>query len=406
MRKLKSWGLVCLVCCFMGASFFLGLGLRRVEAENAARQPDFELFFEVLDLLENEYVEPVSSSTKLIYGAIQGMLVSLDDAFTRFMDPSEYKIMQGETKGEFGGIGISISIDKKTGRLVVVAPMKDTPAANAGIKGGAWIQKIDGKNTAGIALDVAVSLIRGEVGTKVVITILQKGEKKPRDVELTRAVIKLVIAEGKLLDGNIGYVRLSQFSENSSGKLKKEMTRLQEKGVKGLILDLRENPGGLLDAAIEVTNLFIKSGTIVQIVGRRAKAPQVISADESEFFTDLPLVVLVDSNSASASEIVAGALQDLGRAVLVGEKTFGKGSVQTVHPLRDGSAIAITTAKYLTSKGRDINKHGIDPDVAVKGLTGEELNKVPEGKEPPDPQLDKAMQILKEKISKKYKIAA
>lgn len=386
------------IAILMVTSFLVGFGLKKVSSEDP-RMEDFELFWEVLDILQTEYVKKLPPVRELIYGAIRGMLAATGDDYTRFMDPKAFKDFKSETKGEFGGVGIQIEIKNK--KLVIVAPLPDTPAYRAGLKSGDWIMEIDGKSTENMALQEAVSLIRGEKGTKVTLKILHLGEKKPKEYTITREIIKIKSVEYKFVGPQIGYVKISFFNENTDRELTEAVGEMRKKLLKGLIIDLRSNPGGLLESAIQVSDRFISSGLpIVQIVGKKKK--NIIYAEDNDFNLKIPLVVLVNGYSASASEIVAGALQDYRLATIVGGKissveelksgnTFGKGSVQTVHPLRDNSGIAVTTAKYLTAKGRDIEGKGITPDIIVE-TTQEDLEK---GK---DLQLARAKELIISKI--------
>jgi len=369
-------------------SFFAGFSLRSAKAQNS-EMADFELFWEVVSLLKDEYVQKIPNPKDLIYGAIRGMLSSLGDDYTRFMEPEVYKEMKIETSGEFGGIGIQIGIKDK--KLTVIAPLKGTPAYRAGLKNFDWIVQIDGKSTKDMSLQEAVILIRGKKGTKVTLTIISKGSEESKDYIIIRDIIKVGGVEAKMVGKGIGYIRIPLFNAQTSPQLEEALDKLGKLEMEGLILDLRYNPGGLLDTAIEVGNQFVVKGDpIVQIEGKRSEHVTIYAEERDRAF-NLPLVVLVDETSASASEIVAGALQDLKIGVLMGEKTFGKGSVQTVHPLRDGSAVAITSARYLTAKGRDIDKKGIEPDIVVK-LTKEEIEKKH------DCQLGKAKEWLRERI--------
>lgn len=395
------------ITVLMVSSFLVGFGLQKVESQDP-KMEDFELFWEVLDTLQTEYVKEIPSTRELIYGAIRGMLSSLDDDYTRFMDPEAFEEFQGDTKGEFGGVGIQIEIKNK--KLVVVVPLPDTPAYKAGLKSGDWIIKINGKPTYDMAIQEAITLIRGEKGTKVTLTILHLGGKKPKDYTIIRDIIKVRSVEHKFVDRGIGYVKISLFNENTNSELEKAIKDMRKGKLRGLIIDLRSNPGGLLESAIEVSDRFISSGPIVQIEGRKGKKKTIIYAEDNDFSLKIPIVVLVNGYSASASEIVAGALQDYKLATIIGcqfsgyeylktGKTFGKGSVQTVHPLRDNSGIAITTAKYLTAKGRDINGKGITPDIIVK-LNKEDIDELAKKDidKKSDSQLRKAKEVIKEEI--------
>jgi carboxyl-terminal processing protease len=330
-----------------------------------------DLIRKVLELIKSDYVEENIDEQKLIYGAIEGMLKKLDDPYTRFMEPKVFKEMQVETQGEFGGLGIVISI--KDRMLTVVSPIDDTPAARAGVLAGDMIIKIDGKDVIDIALHDAVKLLRGPVGSNVSISILREGEKDTREFELEREIIKLPSVKYWVVQPNIGYIRLTQFIQTSSEDLEKAMIDLEKNGVKSIILDLRNNPGGLLTSAVEVGRKFIPKGDIVSIKGRDGEENTYSSF--FKYHPLLPLVVLINEGSASASEIVAGAVKDNKRGLLLGKKSFGKGSVQTVISLNDGSAMALTPALYYTPSGVNIHKSGIMPDIEV------ELPKLDESKQ-------------------------
>lgn len=415
MKKVKRGVVFVLILCVMFSSFFAGFTLRSVFAQED-KLSDFELFWEVIELVEKEFVNPVENFTPLIYGAIRGMLSSLDNDYTRFMDPRAYREMQVETKGEFGGVGIQIGIKDK--KLMVIAPLKDTPAEMAGLKAGDWIQKINDKSTEDMAVEEAVTLIRGQKGTSVTLTILHEGEKKPADYLLTRDVIKIKSVEKEYMDldsrlrgndnkGDIGYAKIAIFNEKTSEELESVFQEFKDKNIKGLIIDLRYNPGGLLSSAVQVADKFLSSGPIVQVEYRK-KRREIIEAQRKTSAPQVPCVVLVNEYSASASEIVAGALQDNEVATLIGTKTFGKGSVQTVHKLRDNSAVVVTTAKYLTSRGRDIDgKKGLMPDIVVEKPKKEKEDKEEEEEEKEkekekevDVQLEKAKEVLKGMIIK------
>jgi len=323
---------------------------------------NLKVFSEVLSLVQKNYVEEVDSK-ELIYGAIKGMLNNLDP-HSSFMTPDMYKEMQVDTKGEFGGLGIQIGVKEKM--LTVIAPIEDTPAYKAGIKAGDHILKINGDKTQDMTLTDAVEKMRGPKGTPVTITIMRDDFVQPQDFTLTRDIIKIKSVKFKIMDNDIGYVRVSQFQENTYDDLQKAMKEFDDKKVKSIILDLRNDPGGLLNMAVDVSGTFLPNNKlVVYIKGRNGEKDEFFTKD-SDPETKRPMVVLVNEGSASASEIVAGALQDWGRAVVMGTQTFGKGSVQTVIGLSDGSGLRLTTAKYYTPKDRSIQNTGIKPDIEVK----------------------------------------
>jgi carboxyl-terminal processing protease len=347
----------------------------RVSALDRSTYNSLKSFNEILDIVDKQYVETVDKKT-LIQGAINGMMRTLDPHST-YMTAEMYKELDVETKGSFGGIGIEITIKKDI--LTVVSPIEDTPAFHAGIKAGDQIVRIDGKSTKDITIIEAVNKLRGPKDTKVTLTIIRENVTKPFDTVLTRAIIKIKSVRFKMLNGNIGYIRLSTFAEKAGEDIRKALQELEKKSsLKGLVLDLRTNPGGLLNQAVEVSDIFLKSGVIVSTRGRvKVMESKSIAKDDGNEPT-CPMVVLVNEGTASASEIVAGALQDNGRALILGTQTFGKGSVQTVIPLDDGSALKLTTAKFYTPKGRSIQADGILPDVVVKFVS------TPEDKESPE----------------------
>ncbi len=347
-----------------------------LSGEKKASQDPYEslrLFSQVLELVEENYVKEVPTRD-LIYGAIQGMLSNLDP-HSSFLKPDDYKELQIETRGSFTGIGIEITI--RDGVLTVVAPIEGTPAWKAGLKPGDKIIKINGKPTKGMSLIEAVKLLRGPKGTKVTISIFREGFKELKDITLVRDVIPIKSVRYRMLEPGYGYVRISSFQEKTASELRKALKELEKEGLKGLILDLRNNPGGLLDAAVEVADEFLEEGLIVYTKGRRKDQNFKFEARPNKDKHAYPLVVLVNAGSASASEIVAGALQDHHRAVILGTKTFGKGSVQTIIPLPDGSAVRLTTAQYYTPSGRSIQAEGIEPDLEIPEIKPECLRKHP-----------------------------
>jgi carboxyl-terminal processing protease len=336
------------------------LSVTAVSAEGEGYE-ELKTFTEVLSMVKKHYVEDVKSKD-LVYGAIRGMLSSLDP-HSSFMTAEGYKDMQIETKGEFGGIGIQIGM--KESMLTVIAPIEDTPAYKAGIKAGDKIVKINSVTTRDMTLQDAVSKMRGTPKTTVTISIMREEWKDAKDFTLTREIIKVKSVKSKVLEDGIGYVKINQFQEQTANDLAVAMKKLNEEKITSLVLDLRNDPGGLLNSSIDVASQFLEKGKLVVYTKTRA-------GEKSEFFTSgdshfkLPMVVLVNQGSASASEIVAGALKDWNRAVTIGTVTFGKGSVQTVIPLSDGSGLRLTTAKYYTPKGKSIQGTGITPDIIVK----------------------------------------
>ena len=334
-------------------------------ASDTSLYRELKLFGDVVTVIQSSYVREVEPQ-ELIYGAINGMLTGLD-SYSQFMPPDTYKEMQVETKGEFGGIGIVIGI--RNGLLIIISPIEDTPGYRAGIKAGDIIAEINGKSTKKLTLMEAVKKLRGPKGTKVSIGIARKGEKKLLNFDIVREVIKInSVKNARVLDNNIGYVRIVQFNQNVFPELKKEISSLLEKKIDGLIVDVRSNPGGLLIACVKITDLFLPKGKlIVSTKGKReGQNAEFLARNEALYPMDMPLVVLINGGSASASEIFAGAMQDWHRGVILGTKSFGKGSVQTVLPLSDGSGIRLTTAKYYTPSGRCVDEVGLIPDVILE----------------------------------------
>lgn len=323
-----------------------------------------ELFADALTIVRSDYVDEVDSK-KLIYGAMRGMLDSLDD-FSQFLDPDEYNEIQLETKGEFGGVGIEIGV--RDGILTVIAPIADSPAEAAGIKAGDKIVKINGKITEDVQLGDAVKEMRGKPGTDITITIWREKEGRIFDVTIKRAMIIVhSIKRSTLLEGKIGYIKLVEFQENTSSDLDVALKKLEGEGMTSLILDLRNNPGGLLETAVDVSERFLpKDAVIVAIKSRDKEEGSTFKSSGQLAHLGYPLVVIVNEGSASASEIVAGAIQGNKRGTIIGTRTFGKASVQTVIPLKDGSALRLTTASYLTPGGKLIRGQGIAPDIVVE----------------------------------------
>ncbi len=367
-----------------------------------------KLLSEVFTMIRDNYVEAVDAK-KLIYGACEGMVSKLDP-FSQFMDPAAHEMMKSETEGEFGGLGIRIAI--REGILTVVTPLPRTPAYELGILPGDKIIKIEGKDTKDITISDAVKLLRGKPGTKVVISILREGERDLLDFTMTRAVIKIEsVPNSEMLTDKIGYIELSEFSKDTPVELNKAWKKLEKQGMESLILDLRYNPGGLLTTAVEICKNFIGDRKLI-VYTRGRSEEQVIKffAENKAEHEKIPLVILVNKGSASGSEIVAGCIQDWKRGIILGEKTFGKASVQSLMPLSDGSGLRLTTAKYYTPSGRSIHDVGITPDIVVEvpvetmaklmkqrekiyGLP-EEAEKEREKEKIKDPQIERAKEIL------------
>lgn len=366
----------------------------RVVTEVSARDGEgdldqLKLFADVLSIVQRDYVDKVGTQ-KLVEGAIKGMLTTLDP-HSVYLTPDYYKELQVETTGEFGGLGIEITV--KDGLLVVVTPIEGSPAESAGIKAGDAIIKIEGKFTKNLSLIDAVRQMRGPKGSPIKISVMRKGISDLIDIIVVRDVIKVKSVRGRHLEDGFGYIRVSQFQENTGKELKDSLDNIRKKSpgteLAGLVLDLRNNPGGLLTQAIQVSDLFLSEGIIVYTDGRVEEQKKKFFAHSRGTESEYPLVVLVNEGSASASEIVAGALKDHGRALIMGTRTFGKGSVQTVLPLYSGGALRLTTALYYTKSGRSIQATGVEPDIEVKeptikeslpeGSTKSELQEIREG---------------------------
>ena len=322
-----------------------------------------DLFSEVLEKIQNEYVEEVDQA-ETMDAAINGALQSLDP-YSAYMNPEVFKESQQETSGEFGGLGIEVSME--SGVVKVITPIDDTPAAKAGVKAGDYIVRINGEQVQGKTLMEAVNLMRGPVGTSIEITIRRKGLKKAKIIKITREVIQVKSVISKQIQNKVGYLRLRAFNQNSGSQLKKEISKIEKnKKTVGYILDLRNNPGGLLSQAIKIADFFLDDGEIVSTNGRKARENKKFFARKGDKINGKPLIVLINNGSASASEIVAGALQDQKRAVLLGETTYGKGSVQSIIPLKNRGAIRLTVSKYYLPSGKSISEVGVIPDIKVE----------------------------------------
>jgi carboxyl-terminal processing protease len=368
-QLLRRYKAVLVTVAFLCPVLWVGISgvHQRLLAGTDKTYEELKVFSDVLDIIEKNFVDPVDSK-KLIRGAIRGMISSLDP-HSAFLLPESYKDLQIETRGEFSGIGIVITMQDNV--VTVISPIEGTPAYKAGIKAGDQIIKVDGKETKTMVLWEAVKNMRGKKGTSVVITILRKGQPEPIDFTIVRDVIPLESVRSHLLKPGYGYVRITNFRENTADDVKAALKKLEtgKAPLKGLLLDLRDNPGGLLDQAIKVADIFLEKGPIVTIKGRLKAHSKIYAAHRSKVKHAHPIVLLINEGSASASEIVAGALQDHGRALVLGTTSFGKGSVQTVEPLRDGSGLKLTIARYYTPSGHAIQARGIVPDVLVEQMS-------------------------------------
>ncbi len=352
---------------------------------------NIEPFFESLSLIRSKFIEKDIDINKIIQGAIKGMLKALDDPYTRYMDPQAFKREQEDMfLGYFGGLGVIISV--KDDQIIIISPIEDTPAYKAGIKAGDKIIEIDGKSTEGMGLDDAVNILRGEKDTEVTIGIKRENVEDILKFNIIRDIIEVKAVKQKIIGekNNIGYIRITTFNVNTKPELEEVLGGFnKDNNIQGIILDLRNNPGGLLDSAIEVASEFIKEGPIVHIKDR--EGVKITAQSKGNNYPQWPLIVLINEGSASASEIVSGAIQDSKRGKLLGEKTFGKGVVQQVFNLSDGSGVVITTSEYFTPNERSINHIGIEPDILIEAVEDSEE----------DVQLNKAMELLEDEIKNK-----
>ena len=351
---------------FITSSFSLANSEKKQEV-NTLPLNEIRIFTEIFSKIKSDYVENIEDST-LLKNAIRGMLQGLDP-HSAYLDKDAYKELQEGTSGEFGGLGIEVGYED--GFVKVISPIDDTPAKRAGIKAGDLIIRLDGKSVKGISLMEAVKMMRGKPGSEIELTILRGGEEKPFNVTIVRDIITVKNIKAETIESAFGYIRISNFQIHTVDDLSKALVKLENENnnmLKGLVLDLRNNPGGLLNAAVGVSDLFLDEGLIVYTEGRVKGSKLKFNAKPSEMFKDIPIIVLVNGGSASASEIVAGALQDHRRAIIMGERTFGKGSVQTILPMNDETALKLTTARYYTPSGRSIQASGIEPDMIVKNI--------------------------------------
>jgi carboxyl-terminal processing protease len=391
--NIKRKRIIALISIFVLVSIIGGFLFYNVGANGQTNEEELinslVLFNHALDLIRNEYIKKDIDLNKIIQGAIRGMLKALDDPYTRYINPDSFKREQEDMfLGHFGGLGIIISI--KDEQLTIISPIEDTPAYRAGIKAGDKIVEIDGKSTEGMGLDEAVNILRGEKGTEVTLGIKRENIEELLEITIIRDIIEVKAVKKEVMgkNNNLGYIRITTFNVNTEPELEEVLNEFKkDSDIQGIILDLRNNPGGLLDSAIEVASKFIKEGPVVHIKDRDGIVATIESRGNK--YPEWPLFVLVNEGSASASEIVAGAIQDSGRGKLLGERTFGKGLVQQVFNLYDGSGVAITTSEYFTPKERSINHIGIEPDILVEPAEDSEQ----------DMQLNKAIQFLEEELN-------
>jgi len=353
MKKIKFYLIIFL------SSFFFSYSINSAEIDIYKK---IDLFGEVLEKINKEYVDEINQSESMD-SAINGLLQSLDP-YSSYMSPEIFQEMQTETSGEFGGLGIEVSME--AGVVKVITPIDDTPASKAGIKAGDYIVKIDNVQVQGKSLSEAVDLMRGLVGTDIELTIRRRGVKKALNLKVTREIIEVQSVKSDLLENNIGYIRLTSFNDNSSDQIKKQIKKLKKnENLKAFILDLRNNPGGLLSQAIKISDFFLQNGEIVSTKSRRKSENRKWFARKGDITEGKPLVVLINYGSASASEIVAGALKDHKRAIVLGENSYGKGSVQSIIPLKNKGAIRLTVSKYYLPSGKSISEVGVRPDIEV-----------------------------------------
>lgn len=332
-----------------------------VVTEKSLPLDELRLFTEVFQRIKSSYVEPVDDA-ELLENALRGMIAGLDP-HSAYLEADEFEDLQAHTSGEFGGLGIEVGLED--GFIRVITPIDDTPAQRAGVKAGDLITKLGDQAVQGMDLSRAIGLMRGKPGSKLILTVVREGEEKPLEIEVVRDIIQVASVKSRMLDDHYAYLRVTQFQVDTGKELNKHLKKLQKNALKGAVLDLRNNPGGVLQAAVDVSDAFISDGLVVYTQGRITESDQKFSATKKTQAPELPLVVLINGGSASASEIVAGALQDSKRAIIMGLDSFGKGSVQTVLPLTKERALKLTTARYFTPGGRSIQAQGIKPDIVV-----------------------------------------
>lgn len=366
MYKIKT-----LIITFLLSIFTVSIAVANTEEsidDNTLPLDELRTFTEVFAKIKSDYVESIDDR-KLIENAIRGMLEGLDP-HSSYLDKESYKALHEGTSGEFGGLGIEVGMED--GYIKVISPIDGTPAKDSGIEAGDLIIRLDNTSVRGMSLNDAVDLMRGKPGTDLILSIVREGEEKPIEITITRAIITAKSVRSEILEPGFGYARISSFQTHTAEDLRKSLEKLKkenETSLSGLILDLRNNPGGILNAAVGVSDLFLDSGLIVYTEGRIQDSKLNFNAKPSDILRDAPIIVLVNGGSASASEIVAGALQDHERAIIMGERTFGKGSVQTILPMNTDAALKLTTARYFTPSGRSIQASGIEPDIIIENIS-------------------------------------
>lgn len=405
-RKILMWFSAAIAAvAFVGSGFALGFRYGEKFPQNisvselsgtTSGQPasvDFGTFWQTWDIINKNYLRASKIKTQdEVYGAVSGLVGSLGDPYSVFFSPKENKKFQEDVKGNFGGIGVEIGVKKS--QLVVVAPLKDTPGSRAGLKPGDLILKINATSTDGMAVEGAISLIRGPQGTDVTLSIFREGWDKPKDFKITRATITVPTLDLTMKDGNIADIQLYEFNANADYLFRNAANKALAQGAKGIILDLRNNPGGYLDVAVDLGGWFFEPKTLVVREEDKAGDGDSLHAQGNGAFKNIPIVVLINGGSASASEILAGALRDNRNVKLIGEKSFGKGTVQQLIPLRDGSTIKLTIAHWVLPSGKILDNGGLVPDIEVKISDDDIKNKK-------DPQLDKALEVIKGEIAKR-----
>jgi len=373
-RNKTLYSIIALQMVILVFAVLIGRSLGKAQGRDVVtHSPGFDMIGEAVGYIKERYREEDVDEQKLVYGAIKGMIESLDDPYSHFMSPEMYRETMDDTLGKFGGLGIEISITVVNGyqRLTVISPLEGTPAHKSGVEAGDYIVKIDGESTFGISLETAKQKLRGKPGTKVTIAVMREGEDELIDIDIVRGMIEVTTVKSRILEGDVGYIKISQFADTTPKSVDKALDELEKAKVKGIILDLRTNPGGTLSAAVEVASDFLRPGQLIVYTKGRGHYKEY-KAKGNNSHNMSPLVVLVDRWSASGSEIVVGAIKDHKRGLIVGNEhsTFGKGSVQTIFPMQDGqTALKLTVFNYYTPSGKNINKVGINPDISLPGTT-------------------------------------